>query len=311
MAPSAQGRILVVDDERFFRQQLGDLLGRRGFEVDTAAGGESAVRKVSEGDYDVVLLDLVMPKLSGLEVLQEMLQVRPHISVVIVTSYGSIESTVAAMQMGAYHYLTKPIDEEALDFVVRNSLERSRLLSQNASLREEALSDDLTSSFNRRFLELYLEEEIERSRRYNHPFSILFFDLDRLKDVNDAHGHMTGSEVLREVSTLVQGRLRKIDKLFRFGGDEFVVSLPETDEEGAYRAANRLRRAVRSHRFLAKDGLNLSLTASFGIATFPRDGGTKEELIRRADAAMYRVKGTTRDGVGAVTETGAGPAEAR
>jgi len=99
------------------------------------------------------------------------------------------------------------------------------------------------------------------------------------------------------VAQLIQGKLRKSDRIFRYGGDEFVVTLPETGAEGALRVAHRLRRALRSHRFLAADGLAVTLTASFGVATFPRDGASQEELIRVADQAMYRVKAKARDGV--------------
>jgi diguanylate cyclase (GGDEF)-like protein len=176
-------------------------------------------------------------------------------------------------------------------------MERSRLLQQNAELQQKTIQDDLTTAFNRRHLDAYLDEELERDRRYGRAFSILFFDLDHLKDVNDRHGHLAGSRVLREVAQLIQSKLRKSDRIFRYGGDEFVVTLPETGGGGAFRVAHRLRRALRSHRFLAADGLAVTLTASFGVATFPHDGASQEELIRVADQAMYRVKAKDRDGV--------------
>jgi len=123
-------------------------------------------------------------------------------------------------------------------------------------------------------------------------------DLDRLKNVNDAYGHLCGSKVLTEVAALVQKHLRRSDKIFRFGGDEFVVTLPETDRRGALKVANRLRDAVKEHRFLVSEGAAVQLTASFGLATFPQDGMNTDQLLRHADQAMYLIKSTSRDGVG-------------
>ncbi|MBI2455580.1 MAG: GGDEF domain-containing protein, partial [candidate division NC10 bacterium] len=198
---------------------------------------------------------------------------------------------------GALYYLTKPVEQWVLDGVLRNCMERSRLLKQMAQLKQPTLQDDLTTAFNRRHLDAYLGEELERSRRYGRTFSMLFFDMDHLKTVNDRYGHLAGSRVLREVAQLIQDKLRKSDRLFRYGGDEFVVTLPETGAGGALRVANRLRRAVRTYRFLATEGWTVSLTASFGVATFPHDGSSQEEMIRVADQAMYRIKTKSRDGV--------------
>jgi diguanylate cyclase (GGDEF)-like protein len=222
---------------------------------------------------------------------------RPDASVLVMAKGGSLESSVNAMKRGAFHYLTKPVEQGVLDIVLRSCMERSRLLYQNAELQQKTIQDDLTTAFNRRYLDAYLDEELERDRRYGRTFSILFFDLDHLKEVNDRHGHLAGSRVLREVAKLIQVKLRKSDRIFRYGGDEFVVTLPETGAEGALRVAHRLRRAVRSHRFLAAEGLAVTLTASFGVSTFPHDGSSQEELVRTADQAMYRVKTHTRDGV--------------
>ncbi len=200
--------------------------------------------------------------------------------------------------MGAYGVIPKPIQPGDLQIGLRNGLERYHLFRANALLRQETLQDDLTGVLNRRYLDRYLEEEIERSRRYKHPFSVLFFDLDRLKQVNDQFGHLSGSKVLVEAVEVVKAKLRRADKIFRFGGDEFAVTLPETDQKGAIRVAHRLRRAMRAHRFHPAEGSELSLTASFGVATYPDDGLTGEGLLRHADQAMYLVKTGTRDAVG-------------
>lgn len=292
-------RVLIVDEERPVRQQLAKLIGGRGFRVDVAASAEAALKKIEGNPYDAVFLDLVLRRVGGLELLPQILRIRPDVSVVVMAGDGSLQSSMNAMKRGAFHYLVKPVEQGVLDVVLRNCMERSRLLHQNAQLKQTTLQDDLTTAFNRRHLDAYLEEELERSRRYGRTFSMLFFDMDHLKTVNDRYGHLAGSRVLREVAQLIQDKLRKSDRLFRYGGDEFVVTLPETGAAGALRVANRLRRAVRGHRFLATEGRTVSLTASFGVATFPHDGSSQEEMIRVADQAMYRVKSKTRDGVAA------------
>jgi diguanylate cyclase (GGDEF)-like protein len=295
--PVTQGRILIADRDRQDRQQLLDLLDRRGFQVDVAASATATLKKVEGIVYDAIFVDQKLPRIGGLELLPRIFRMRPDASVLVMAKGGSLESSVNAMKRGAFHYLTKPVEQGVLDIVLRSCMERSRLLYQNAELQQKTIQDDLTTAFNRRYLDAYLDEELERDRRYGRTFSILFFDLDHLKEVNDRHGHLAGSRVLREVAKLIQVKLRKSDRIFRYGGDEFVVTLPETGAEGALRVAHRLRRAVRSHRFLAAEGLAVTLTASFGVSTFPHDGSSQEELIRTADQAMYRVKTHTRDGV--------------
>ena len=127
------------------------------------------------------------------------------------------------------------------------------------------------------------------------PFSILFFDLDHLKEVNDRYGHIYGSKVLRSVAILLRRRLRKSDKIFRFGGDEFVVTLPETDSQQALVVAQRLSGALKRHRIPVRRGIRAVITASFGIATYPCDGNSQEKLIRQADKVMYQAKREARD----------------
>jgi diguanylate cyclase (GGDEF)-like protein len=164
--------------------------------------------------------------------------------------------------------------------------------------RDLAMRDDLTKAFNRRFFESYLDEEIERSRRYGSLFSIIFLDLDDLKTVNNFYGHLTGSRTLQEVAKRILGAVRGIDKVVRFGGDEFCIILPQTDQDQAVAVANRIRKALVAGPFHVEPKIAVSITASFGIATYPTHAITKEDLIRQADAAMYRVKSTTKNAVG-------------
>jgi diguanylate cyclase (GGDEF)-like protein len=171
-------------------------------------------------------------------------------------------------------------------------------LYQLSRSNELAMRDDLTKAYNRRFFESYLDEEIERSRRYGTFFSIIFLDLDDLKRVNNLYGHLAGSRTLQEVAKRVLTAVRAVDKVVRFGGDEFCIILPQTDQEQARSVASRVRRSVVESPFRIEPDVQVEITASFGIATFPVHASTKEDLIRQADAAMFRVKSTTKDSVG-------------
>lgn len=173
---------------------------------------------------------------------------------------------------------------------------------QFSQSRDLAMRDDLTKAFNRRFFESYLEEEIERTRRYGSVFSIIFLDLDDLKNINSAHGHLTGSRVLQEVAKRVLTAVRTIDKVVRFGGDEFCIILPETDKDQAMSVAMRVRKSMSATPFEIEDTLEVRITASFGIATYPIHALSKDGLIRQADDAMYRVKSTTKNAIGVAGE---------
>ncbi len=196
------------------------------------------------------------------------------------------------------------ISDEAVSNVTRYLGTVAQVLSNIYQLtrsRDLAMRDDLTKAFNRRFFESYLDEEIERSRRYGSLFSIIFLDLDDLKMVNNFYGHLTGSRTLQEVAKRILGAVRTIDKVVRFGGDEFCIVLPQTDQDQAMAVAKRVRKAMSASPFRLDASVEISITASFGIASYPTHAMTKEDLIRQADAAMYRVKSTTKNAVGLAT----------
>lgn len=197
-----------------------------------------------------------------------------------------------------------PLCEETTGSVTRYLAAVAQVLSNIYQLtrsRELAMRDDLTKAYNRRFFETYLDEEVERSRRYGTLFSIIFLDLDDLKMVNNFYGHLSGSRTLQEVAKRILGAVRGIDKVVRFGGDEFCVILPQTDQEQAIMVANRIARAISGSVLHIDANIEVSITASFGIATYPTHAISKENLIRQADAAMYRVKSTTKNAVGVAT----------
>lgn len=175
---------------------------------------------------------------------------------------------------------------------------------ENVLLHQEAqrlsITDGLTGVWNRRYLSLILTKEIDRAQRFDRPLSVLMVDIDHFKRVNDDHGHLRGDEVLVELTRRMMRTLRgNIDTLARYGGEEFVIVLPETPREGARVVANKVRRAVRGRPFTSDSGPDVRLTVSIGVASFPADGQTADELLQAADGAMYRAKGRGRDRVDA------------
>jgi diguanylate cyclase (GGDEF)-like protein len=185
---------------------------------------------------------------------------------------------------------------EALADFAAIALENARHVKR---IHELTITDDCTSLYNARHMDFILETEIYRSQRYGYEFSLVFIDLDHFKNVNDTHGHLIGSKLLAEVGQMLKSACRRIDFAFRYGGDEFVIVLPQASKENASVVARRLHRLIGEMTWLSSVGLNIHFTASVGIASYPSDAKSKVELLHLADEAMYLIKNTTRNGVAA------------
>jgi two-component system cell cycle response regulator len=168
--------------------------------------------------------------------------------------------------------------------------------------KELTIKDDLTEAYNRRYFDQYLEEEFMRARRYGSHLSLIFFDVDNLKEVNVKYGHLIGSKTLQEVAHRMILTVRGIDKVVRYGGDEFCVVLPETDTQGALQVADRIRNTIASRPFRINENAQVGLTGSIGIASFPEHAASKEELIRQADRAMFVIKNQSKNAIAIAQE---------
>ncbi len=185
---------------------------------------------------------------------------------------------------------------EALSDFAAIALENARHVKK---IHELTIRDDCTTLYNARHMSFILETEIYRSQRYNYEFSLVFIDLDHFKQVNDTHGHLVGSRLLAEIGNAMKAHSRLIDFAFRYGGDEFVLLLPQTSKDNALNVARRMHKLIRETTWLTGEGLDIRLTPSLGVASYPLDSRTKEGLLHLADEAMYLVKNANRDSVAA------------
>jgi len=310
MEEKPKGRILVVDDEEAIRGSVSMLLADDGHDAAVASSGEEALGRIGKEEYDLVITDIRMGGMSGIDLLKEFKKQRPETEAIIMTSYASLETAVMALRAGAYDYLIKPFEElDLVSAAVTRAVERvtlvrearamtemiaqknKELLELNRILAERANRDGLTGLYNHRYFQDAVRREVYRSDRKDRRFSLLFADIDSFKKYNDREGHQAGDEALRIIGEILYGCVRESDVPARYGGEEFVVLLPETDKEKAWMVAERFRQAVAAHPFAGREKQpGGAVTVSMGISTFPEDGQDAAELVRQADASMYEAK---------------------
>lgn len=452
----SKGRILIVDDSKLSRTFCTDILAEDGFDVETASSGMEALNLLKARDFDLVILDLILPDISGQEVLHRSKQIKASTNFIVVTGHASLDSAIECLKSGASDYLTKPLNPEEFKIIVNRTIEQKRLFEENSGLKrlirlyelstvistcldkdrfyevvldsmlqiingkvgisisydrepvnwqlkafratdeetaknladalisyiklpesetgvsgrhdiinlelkalglpysdmgpfllvpisqndsiagylaifselngsynnsdienasfianqatlaleniqlynqasELTYIDDLTKLHNIRYMDIALENEIKRAKRFNGHLCFLFLDIDFFKNINDSYGHQVGSKVLIELGQILKEIVREIDTVARYGGDEFTILLVETNAAGATVIANRLRDIVEKHPFLTEEGLSIWLTITIGVAAYPEQASSKEELLRAADKAMYKGKNTTRN----------------
>ncbi|MEZ4223905.1 MAG: diguanylate cyclase [Polyangiaceae bacterium] len=292
--------IVVADDDRLTREMLANILRTNGFKVETVEDGQAAVERAGRGGVDLVLLDILMPKLTGLEAcrLLKGMTAETFLPVVLVTVKTDTASRVEGLRIGADDYVCKPFDERELlarvEAMLRIKKLHDHVARARSKLEELSVHDDLTGLYNYRYLHTRLSEEFKRAERYHDPLACIVIDIDRLQSTNDADGRPAGDMVIRGVADSIRRTVRDVDVVARFGGDEFLVVLPSTHFAGSVTVAERIWREVGERTFFGEAARPFRMTLSVGVALFPsRDVRTKDALLRSADAALHQAK---RDG---------------
>ncbi|MBI5511715.1 MAG: diguanylate cyclase [Deltaproteobacteria bacterium] len=289
-------KILVVDDDASLREFAVETLATLGYTIETAADGVQAIEKVRADPPDVIILDVMMPKMNGLEVCRvvKSFAVESFIPIILVTVKADIESKVTGLKIGADDYLTKPYNPLELRARVASMLRikaiQDKLNAKRRELESLSITDDLTGLHNHRAMQQRLKDEFLRAQRYNDPLSLLMVDIDHFKQVNDQNGHLFGDFVLAEISRVLCKAVRETDFVARYGGEEFLVILPQTHFAGSLPVAERLWRSVAAHPF-ADAKVSVSLTVSVGVSFFPnKNVATAEDLLASSDQALYQAK---------------------
>jgi diguanylate cyclase (GGDEF)-like protein len=292
-ASSRPIHVLLVDGEIERAEALADELRTcstaRGvaFEVDVATELRLALARLAQGGVDVVLLDIVLPDSQGMVTFDQAYAFAPGVPIVVLTDVDDPGVAVSAVQGGAQDFLVRgAVEIRLLTRAVRYAIERHRLLS---ALRSLSLIDDLTGLYNRRgFMELGTQF-LKLSRRSGRGASLLYLDLDRFKDINDAHGHHVGDAALVQLAEILRAAFRRSDLIARMGGDEFAVLAPAGVGEPAELLGGRVRQGIQAFNLSHAD--RYRLRASIGVARSDNeDRSSLTDLLARADAAMYEEK---------------------
>ena len=288
-------QILVVDDDPDSLDIIAEALSWEGYSVRKALSGEQALHLIKDWHPHLVILDVKMPGMDGLNTLKDLRKQQQYVSVMFISGNSGSEAVIKGLDAGADDYIPKPFDPLELLARVRTQLRikdlNDQLLAANEKLKELVDTDDLTGLYNMRSVYQKLEQELERARRYNRSVCVVMLDMDKFKSVNDGNDHLFGSYVLSEVGAIIRQNIRNIDIGARYGGDEFLMVLTETNKEGAEVFCERLRSAIENKHF--KQGKSeLRSTASIGFAiTQPGDAYTDaRNLVRAADVALYDAK---------------------
>jgi diguanylate cyclase (GGDEF)-like protein len=283
-------RILVVDDVPANVEILSFHLEDEGYQVVEAQSGKQAlsILQESEGEIDLILLDVMMPVMSGLDVLALVKRnpITDSIPVILVTANADDQNVAEGLDMGAFDYIIKPYSLMVLLARVRTAL---REKERQDLLEKWATTDPLTELYNRRHFFELADRELERSRRQKSDLSFIMLDIDNFKLVNDQYGHLTGDTALIMLSKILKDALRKVDFCCRFGGEEFVLCLPDTPSQGAWEVAERIRTQVACTPLQNQDGENINIQVSLGVASSKREQNV-ELILKRADEALYQAK---------------------
>ncbi|WRH68879.1 MAG: diguanylate cyclase [Planktothrix sp. GU0601_MAG3] len=292
--------VLIVDDITNNLKLVGRILDEAGYNTTFAISGYQALNRLKNNKIDLILLDLMMPEMDGLEVCQ-FIKKDPNleeVKIIFLTASYEEENLINAFELGAVDYITKPFIKNELLARVKTHLTLKQTTDnlKRALLKLQQLSqlDPLTEILNRRSFFEYAEAQFQRSKQDKSVFSLLILDLDYFKKINDNYGHLTGDRTLITFTLAIQNYLRESDYFGRYGGEEFIILLPETNQEDAQKIAQEICDLI-AHLSIPTVQGNLQITVSIGVAVFRSQDTRIEDIFDRADQCLYQAKARGRN----------------
>jgi two-component system cell cycle response regulator len=293
------GHVLIVDDRQSSYERIVAALSAE-HNVDLQTDPNEALFCAAEGNYDLAIVSLALKDFDGLRLCSQLrsLERTRNMPILAIAEADNNTKLVRGLEIGIIDYLMRPIDKNELLARARTQVKKKRYterLRDNVQMSiEMAITDPLTGLFNRRYMETHLGTLVEQAASRGKPISAFILDIDYFKSINDSYGHDAGDDVLREFALRIRKSIRNIDLACRYGGEEFVVVMPDTDLAIASMVAERLRRRIASEPFTIEQGaISLNVTISVGIAGMNGPTESAATILKRADQALYRAK---RDG---------------
>lgn len=280
--------LIIEDDENTFRV-LDETFSNSVYKLCRVTTAEAGLKLAKSYRFVAVITELHLPDMDGIELIRRIKKISKRVNIIILTSYSFIDLAVRAIEAGAYAYLLKPLHIEETKIMLKRAIENTCLLIQAGKknyYQDMSVLDGLTSVYNHRYFQNMLEQQISPLRRFPRSFSLIMIDVDDFKKYNDTKGHLEGDKVLHNAAQIFVDSTRDGDLVFRYGGEEFTIILPQTTRELAKKVGERLLKTVKA---------NLPVTISMGLAIFPDNAQTKDDLINCADKALYEAKNLGKD----------------
>lgn len=280
-------RLLLVDDDPYIREMLRTSITAFGFACDTAADGSEAARKLAESTFTIIITDMTMPNMDGMQLLKHAKDNYPGIEVIVITGYTDTYTYTEVIRSGASDFISKPFNVDELEAKLSRVIREQELIRK---LEHLSMSDVLTDLFNRRSFDMKLAEEVPRAHRQGYPVFLALVDVDRFKEYNDLYGHPAGDKLLQNIGRILIHCTRKnVDWCFRIGGDEFAVIIPYATIDQVGLVVERIL-----ERYCTAGG-HPATSLSVGLAQFVRHPGRSwpediSDLVARADKALYTSK---------------------
>jgi two-component system cell cycle response regulator len=292
---SEGGRILLVDTDARHAERIRGYLAAANH-IDVLANPADAALAVADGGYELALVSMGLGEFDPLRVCSQMrtAEQTKSLPIILIADEADRPRVVRGLDLGVNDFIMRPVERNELSARVRTQIRRQRyaveLRQSVTNTLALAVTDELTGLYNRRYFDRHLTLMLDKAREQERDMAVMLIDMDFFKSVNDTHGHDIGDAVLREFAVRLRRNIRGVDLACRFGGEEFVVLMPDTDYQQAQGIAERVRTAVAERAFDTGPGKPLAVTISVGVALNESDVDTPEMILKRADVALYRAK---------------------